>query len=133
MRSPRRAARSGSSASRIGRVEVDPTVKPIGDHTFDGIPVNVPLALTEEQVPRAAGAILPPGAERIEIVDGTAYVGVSVKTNSEVKVRGEGEGWGKVNVLSGDVTVKDGSVIIAVPANAEQGFMVLESGEAERE
>ena len=42
--------------------------------------------ITEAQVPRAAGSILPPGAERIEIVDGTAYLGVSVKTNSEVKV-----------------------------------------------
>lgn len=61
-------------------------------------------------------------------MDGTAYLGVSVKTNNEVKARGEGEGWGKVNVQPRDVSVKDGSVIIAVPANAEKGFMVLESG-----
>ena len=116
------------AASRIDRVEVAPTVASIGEHAFDGISANVPLALTETQVPRAAGSILPPGAERIDIVNSKAYLGVSVKTNSEVKVKGEG--WGKVNVQPGDVTVEDGSVIIAVPANAEQGFMVLESGEA---
>ena len=121
------------AASRIDRVEVAPTVAPIGEHAFEGIPANVPLALTEEQVPHAAGSILPPGAERIEIVDGTAYLGVSVKANNEVKARGEGEGWGKVKFDKGvkvDVSEDGTELVIPVPANAEKGFMVLESGEA---
>ena len=76
------------------------------------------------------------GAETLTIVDGTAYVGVSVRTNASLEVEkaggggDRGGGWGKVDVQPGDVTVKDGSVIIAVPANAEKGFMVLESGDA---
>ena len=64
----------------------------------------------------------------IDIIDGTAHVGVSVKTNGDLTA--EPKSWGKVNVQSRDVEVRDGSVIIAVPANAEKGFMVLESGES---
>ena len=67
------------------------------------------------------------GAETVEIVGGLAYVGVSVRTNGDL--RAETKSWGKVNVQPGDVSVENGSVIIAVPANAEKGFMVLESGE----
>ena len=67
------------------------------------------------------------GAETVEIVGGLAYLGVSVRTNGDL--RAETKSWGKVNVRPGDVSVENGSVIIAVPANAEKGFMVLESGE----
>ena len=80
---------------------------------------------------RAAGSILPPGAERIEIVGGTAYLGVSVKTNGDLAA--EQKSWGKVKFDKGvkvDVSEDGTELVIPVPANAEKGFMVLESGEA---
>ena len=134
--------------AKVTRVEVDDGVKVIGANAFaaleEFVPVNgLPIsfqkevasatgprdqALPEGTVPVSMTELKAAGAETLTITDGTAYLGVSVKTNGEVKVRGEG--WGKVNVQPGDVSVKDGSVIIAVPANAEKGFMVLESGKA---
>lgn len=68
------------------------------------------------------------GFESIEVLDGKAYLGVAVKTN--VNLTAEAQGWGKVGLEAKDVSVENGSVIIAVPANTEQGFMVLESGAA---
>ena len=113
------------AASRIDRVEVAPTVAPIGEHAFDGIPANVPLALTETQVPRAAGSILPPGAERIEIIGGKAYLGVSVCTNGDVEATTEG--WEKAKVEAVDLDEESGTAILTVPATAEKGFMILKS------
>ena len=113
------------AASRIDRVEVAPTVAPIGEHAFDGIPANVPLALTETQVPRAAGSVLPPGAERIEIIDGKAYLGVSVCTNGNVETTTEG--WERAKVEAVDLDGESGTAILTVPATAEKGFMILKS------
>ena len=48
--------------------------------------------------------------------DGKAYLGVSVYTNSEVKARGEGEGWGVAT-----------NGVIVVPAPGKQGFFYLRS------
>ena len=73
------------------------------------------------------GALVATGAETLTIVGGMAYVGVSVRTNADLTA--ETKSWGKVNVRPGDVSVENGAVIIAVPANAEKGFMVLESGD----
>ena len=73
-------------------------------------------------------------AETLTIVKGTAYLGVSVKTNGEVTA--EQKSWGKVKFdkdVKVDVSADGTELVIPVPANAEKGFMVLESGEAERE
>ena len=71
------------------------------------------------------------GAATLTIVDGTAYVGVSVRTNGDITA--EHKSWGRVK-FDQDVKVglsEDGTeLVIPVPANAEQGFMVLESGTA---
>ena len=71
------------------------------------------------------------GAETLTITDGTAYLGVSVKTNGDLKA--EQKSWGKVKFDKGvkvGVSEDGTELVIPVPANAEQGFMVLESGEA---
>ena len=60
----------------------------------------------------SAGAISPAAFECIEIVDGMALLGVSVYTNSEVKVRGEG--WGFAT-----------NGVIEVSAPGKQGFSYL--------
>ena len=61
-----------------------------------------------------AGAISPAEFERIDIIDGKAYLGVSVFTNSEVKVKGEG--WGVAT-----------NGVIEVPAPGKRGFFILKS------
>ena len=48
--------------------------------------------------------------------NGKAYLDVSVYTNSEVKARGEGEGWGVAT-----------NGVIEVPAPGKQGFFYLMS------
>ena len=63
-----------------------------------------------------SGSISGAEFERIDIVDGVAYLGVSVYTNSEVKVKGEGEGWGVAT-----------NGVIEVPATGKQGFFILMS------
>mgnify|MGYP003328220283 CR=1 FL=1 len=86
----------------------------------DGVSVVAPLALSK-QVGEAAG-LDPSGAisgaeiEQVQIVDGKAYLGVSVYTNSEVKAQGEGEGWGVAT-----------NGVITVPAEGKSGFFYLKS------
>ena len=59
--------------------------------------------------------------DKVAIQNGKAYLDVSVYTNSEVKARGEGEGWGVAT-----------SGVIEVPAEGEQGFFYLMSKPAQR-
>ena len=55
----------------------------------------------------------------MQIIDGKAYLEVSVYTNSEVKARGEGEGWGVAT-----------NGVIEVPVGGKQGFFYLMSKSA---
>ena len=55
-----------------------------------------------------------PEFDKVAIMDGKAYLDVSVYTNSEVKARGEGEGWGVAT-----------NGVIEVPAPGKQGFFLL--------
>ena len=100
------------AASRISRVEVAPTVKSIGEHAFDGIPANVPLALTEAQVPRAAGSIGGAEFDKVAIMDGKAYLDVSVYTSDTVT----NQNWSVAT-----------NGVIEVPASGKQGFFYLMS------
>ena len=96
----------------------------IGDNLWAGLEDNV--VINGETIVRRkeiaagfpgetpAGAISPAEFERIDIVDGKAYLGVSVYTNSEVKARGEG--WGVAT-----------NGVIVVPAPGKQGFFYLMS------
>ena len=56
---------------------------------------------------------------------GVAQLGVVVSTNSEVKVRGEGEdgGWGKAAIEKAEVV--DGEAILTIPASADKGFFIV--------
>ena len=82
-------------------------------------------ALPEGTVPFAEEVLEAAGAEALAIQGGMSYAGVSVKANAGLAVGTED--WGKVNVKADDVMVEDASVIITVPANAEKGFMALDS------
>lgn len=69
----------------------------------------------------------------LTIVDGTAYVGVVVRTNGDLTAKTKS--WGRVKFA--DTTnvgqSEDGTeIVIPVPANAEKGFMVLESKATEK-
>ena len=74
-----------------------------------------------------SGAVSGAEPETVRIVDGKVLLGVSVCTNSEVKVIGEGEdgGWQKAAIEKAEVV--DGEAILTVPATAEKGFMLLKS------
>ena len=63
-----------------------------------------------------SGAISGAEFERIEIVDGKAYLDVSVYTNSELKAKGEGGGWSVAT-----------NGVIEVPAPGKSGFFFLKT------
>ena len=68
------------------------------------------------------------GAEALEVANGTAVLGISVCTNSDLTA--PTATWAPVSFRKSDLEVSaDGTKILApVPANAEKGFMVLRSG-----
>ena len=127
-------------ADKVAAVEIGDGVTHVGKNAFvglaDAVTVNVVPSSFYWMMGGACGMSVgqsPSGAicagfESIEVLDGTACLGVSVKTN--VNLTAEAQDWGKVGLEEKDVSVENGSVIIAVPANTEQGFMVLESSAA---
>lgn len=74
------------------------------------------------------GTILAAGAEALEVANGTALLGISVCTNSDLTAATAT--WSPVSFRKSDLEVSaDGTKILApIPANAEKGFMVLRSG-----
>ena len=85
-------------------------------------------SLPEGTIPVSKTELEAAGAATLTIVDGTAYVGVVVRTNGDLTA--ETKSWGRVKFA--DTTnvglSEDGTeLVIPVPANAQQGFMVLES------
>ena len=85
-------------------------------------------SLPEGTIPVSKTELEAAGAATLTIVDGTAYVGVVVRTNGDLTAKTKS--WGRVKFA--DTTKvglsEDGTeIVIPVPANAEKGFMVLES------
>ena len=87
--------------------------------------------LPEGTIPVSKVALEKAGVETLAIEDGTAYLGISVRTNGDLTA--ETASWGKVKFdektpvgVSEDGT----ALLIPVPANAKSGFMTLWSGEA---
>ena len=68
------------------------------------------------------------GAEAIEVANGTALLGISVCTNSDLTA--STATWAPVSFRKSDLEVSaDGTKILApIPANTEKGFMILRSG-----
>ena len=102
----------------VTSVEIGKGVTKVGANAFAGLAGDVPLlGLTattwNNSIPAPSGAVSA-DFDAVQIVDGKAYLGVSVYTNSEVKATGEG--WG---VATNDV--------IVVPAPGKQGFFYLMS------
>ena len=112
--------------NEIETVSVPDTVEVIGENLWAGLAEDVVIngeTIARRKVIAAgfpaetpAGSISPAEFERVDIVDGVAYLGVSVYTNSEVKVEGEGEGEGWGVATNG---------VIEVPAPGKQGFFYL--------
>ena len=69
------------------------------------------------------------GAEAIEVANGTALLGISVCTNSDLTA--STATWAPVSFRKSDLEVSaDGTKILApIPANADKGFMILRSGD----
>ena len=123
--------------AEVAAVEIGREVTTVGKNAFvtlpDETPINGrPLPFWESVVaasspePDILEGKVAADVESLEISGGIAHLGISVKTNGNVAA--EKETWGKFDVKEEDVSVTGGSVIIAVPANAEKGFMTLESG-----
>ncbi len=74
------------------------------------------LPISVEGGAEPSGAISGAEFERIEIVDGKAYLDVSVYTNSELKAKGEGGGWSVAT-----------NGVIEVPAPGKSGFFFLKT------
>ena len=104
--------------------------------TLGGVPLKMlrsGLGAPESTVP--AGMLLvsrteveSAGAETLEVANGTAILGISVCTNSDLTV--PTAAWAPVLFRKSDLEVSaDGTRILApIPANAEKGFMILRSG-----
>ena len=104
--------------------------------TLGGVPLNklrAGLGTSESAVP--AGMLLvsrteveAAGAEALEVANGTALLGISVCTNSDLTAATAT--WAPVSFRKSDLEVStDGSKILApIPANADKGFMILRSG-----
>ena len=108
-------------AGEMTEVSVGKDVTRIGVNALAGFAADVPvhgLAATvlNDSIIAPAGAISGAEPEKVAIVDGKAYLDVSVYTNSEVKARGEGEGWGVAT-----------NGVIEVPAEGKSGFFYLMS------
>ena len=80
------------------------------------------IAVTKESLQTAK-------AETVQIVDGVVYLGVSVLSNSDITAS---TAWAPVKFPAGTqigLTADGTKLIIPVPAAAQSGFMILQSGE----
>lgn len=94
--------------------------KLFGGLGMSGVPEgSVVVSRTELEAAQAA---------TLEIADGTAILGISVCTNSDLTA--STATWAPVSFRKSDLEVSaDGTKILApIPANAEKGFMILRSG-----
>lgn len=108
-------------AGEMTEVSVGKDVTRIGVNALAGFAADVPVhgltaTVLNDSIIAPAGAISGAEPEKVAIIDGKAYLGVSVYTNSEVKARGEGEGWGVAT-----------NGVIEVPAEGKSGFFYLMS------
>ena len=94
--------------------------------TQKAVPQVVPegcVAVTKESIQAAK-------AETVEIVDGMVYLGVSVLSNSDITA--STTSWAPVKFQEGAtiyVTTDGSKLILPIPAPAQQGFMILHSGD----
>ena len=105
--------------------------------TVNGTAVSIFRFVTPALGPsQPSGAISPAEFERIDIIDGKAYLGVSVYTNAslEVEREGGGVGGGEGEGVGGGGGVGEGegwgvatNGVIVVPAEGKQGFFYLMS------
>lgn len=85
---------------------------------------EVAVKLTELQAAKA---------EMVKVEGGVVTLGVSVCSNANCQA--ESKSWGKVKFTKDDLDVnEDGTqIIIRIPVDSQQGFMILQSGDAKVE
>ena len=117
----------------INKENVDSTYRTVS--TVNGKPIdqfnmmgdalgNGPLVYPPETPTEPSGAVSGAEPETVRIVNGKAYLGVSVCTNGDVTAATED--WEPAAIEEAQVE-EDGTVTLTVPATAEQGFMLLKS------
>ena len=104
--------------------------------TLGGVPLKKlrnGLGTTESSVPEgmllvSQTEVEAAGAATLEVANGTAVLGISVCTNSDLTA--PTATWAPVKFNAANLEVSaDGTRILApIPANAEKGFMILRSG-----
>ena len=104
----------------------------LGANSLKGIVETAPInGLVPSDLFAALGGQEPAGAisgaepEKVAIIDGKAYLDVSVCTNGEVTATTEG--WEKAKIEAVDLDKETGTAILTIPATAETGFMILKS------
>ena len=123
----------------IDEVNVSGGITQIGSNLWaglgDGVIINLEAIAVRKMISAGfpdepAGAISSADFERVNIIDGKAYLGVSVCTNEVLEVEREGGGgggeWSRVKI-EGSRVESDGTVTLTVPAPGKTGFFILRS------
>ncbi|MDO5320079.1 MAG: hypothetical protein Q4G65_15745, partial [bacterium] len=121
-------------ADSIEEVSIPDSVTTVGDNLWaglgDGVVINGESIASRRKIATGLPAADPSGSisgaefERIEILDGMAYLSVSVATNADLTATAEA--WQQADV-EGVRRESDGTVTLTVPVPAEKGFLILKS------
>lgn len=94
------------------------------------IPLEKPQIVPEGSIAVRREAISAANAETVKIEDGVIHLGISVSRSEDITA--PTADWNKVTISKDDIDVsEDGTqIIVKIPANAQQGFMILQSKDA---
>ena len=95
---------------------------------YDVQPIAKPQVVQEGEVAVKKTELQAAKAEAVSIVDGVVSLGVTVNTNGNFTA--ETKDWKPVELMSENVEVKDGKIVISIPVSDKSGFMILQSGDA---
>lgn len=89
-----------------------------------------PQIVPEGSIAVRREAISAANAETVKIEDGVIHLGISVSRSEDITA--PTADWNKVTISKDDIDVsEDGTqIIVKIPANAQQGFMILQSKDA---
>ena len=125
----------------VAEITVGKGVAEIGRNAFvavgDEVPINgFPSSLFRmmgkaygEVLPSDVGGALAANFEAVEIMEGKAFLNVSVSTNDDLSA--STETWQKADIKEA-VLKDDGTVTLEIPAPADKGFMILKTRPAEK-
>ena len=121
----------------VTAVTVGAGVTQIGANAWSGmedsVAINGTALSTVRYLAPGVGTSQPSGAisgadfETVQIVDGKAYLGVSIATNSDITAAIDGWGTAKLDPAAVEQAEDGKGLVIPVPATSEKGFMILRS------